>query len=185
MKTYPPIIQTLEQLEEESIERGIPIIGREKGTWLYKKVKELKPRKVLELGTANGYSGCILGSEGAQLTTIEINPQIMKEAEMNFKKYKIAATVLVGDGVEKIKEFAAQSTNREKFDLIFIDFVKNQYFSVLEDSIFLIKKGGYIIADNITFPGCQNYKHAVLTHPQLETEIVLIKDDGLACSRKV
>ena len=79
-------IKDFEKLELKSIEKGIPIIGREKGNWLYNTVLNLKPKKVLEFGTANGYSGIILGSNGARLTTIEIDPKIAKEAKKNFKK---------------------------------------------------------------------------------------------------
>ena len=53
------IIQELEQLEKESIQRGIPIIGSRKGAWLAKKIQGIEHELILELGTANGYSGCI------------------------------------------------------------------------------------------------------------------------------
>jgi len=168
------MIEKLQSLEKESISRGIPIIGPEKGAWLLKKVKELKPKKVLELGTANGYSGIILGSEGAELTTIELNPEIAEEAKENFKKHNIKAKVIVGDAVEEIKKLEG------KFDLVFIDFAKNKYIEVLEDAIRLCK--GFIIADNITMEGCQDFKKAVLNHPELKTEIINIKD-GLSCSQ--
>src|SRR3989344_3029259 len=150
------IIDELQELEQESILRGIPIVGREKGFWLLQKIQEIKPQKILELGTANGYSGIILGSQKGELTTIEINEKIAAEAE------------------EK-KEF---------FDLIFIDFAKRKYLTVLEDCITLVKRNGFIIADNITMEGCQDFKEAVLTHPKLKTEIINIKD-GLSCSEKM
>ena len=66
------ILEKLKSLETESIGRGIPIIGSGKGRFLYEKVLEAKPKKVLELGTANGYSGIILGYLGAKLTTIDV-----------------------------------------------------------------------------------------------------------------
>ena len=78
------VISKLQVLERESIARGIPIIGSKKGSWLLQKVRETKPARILELGTANGYSGCILGSEGAELTTIEVNALIADEARNNF-----------------------------------------------------------------------------------------------------
>lgn len=176
------ILQKLQLLEQESLARGIPILGSKKGTWLLQKVQELKPKRILELGTANGYSGCILGSEGAEFTTIDVNAIIAEEARQNFKKYGIKAQVLVGDAVEIVKRLAKEK--QEYYDLIFIDFAKNRYMNVLENCIKLVRKGGLIIADNITMDGCQDYKEAVLKHPQLKTELIPIKD-GLSSSTKI
>jgi predicted O-methyltransferase YrrM len=172
------VISQLKQLELESISRKIPIIGSEKGRWLLQKVEELKPQKILELGTANGYSGIILASKGAELTTVELNPKIVEEAQDNFKRFNVNAKIIIGDGVEEIKKLD------EQFDLIFIDFAKKKYFQVLNDCLRLIKIGGHIIADNISFDKCQDFKEAVLNHPQLKTEIIEIKD-GLSCSEKI
>ncbi len=176
------ILQHLQPLEQESLARGIPIIGSKKGTWLLKKVQQVKPKKILELGTANGYSGCILGSAGAELTTLEVNVIIAEEARQNFKRYGIKAQVLVGDAVEIVKRLAKEKP--DYYDILFIDFAKKQYNTVLEHCIKLVQKGGLIIADNITMDGCQDYKEAVLRHPQLKTELIPIKD-GLSCSQKI
>ena len=100
------IIKDLASLEQESIARGIPILGREKGTWLWKKIKEVKPKPVLELGTANGYSGIILGSSGVDLTTIEINEKIAEEAMRNFLEHNVNAQVLLGDAIAITNELA-------------------------------------------------------------------------------
>ena len=56
------IISLLQDLENLSISQGIPILGREKGLWLHQKIQQVAPERILELGTANGYSGSILGS---------------------------------------------------------------------------------------------------------------------------
>ena len=175
-------IQQLQPLEQESVARGIPIFGSKKGSWLLKKIQEANPRHILELGTANGYSGCILGSAGAELTTIEVNAIIAEEARQNFKRYGIKAQVLLGDGVEITKRLATEKS--EYYDLIFIDFAKSKYFTVLKDCLKLARKGGFIIADNITMDGCQDYKEAVMKHPQLKTELIAIKD-GLSSSTKI
>ena len=102
----------LKQLEQESIARGIPILGSKKGAWLLQKIQQVKPQQILELGTANGYSGCILGSAGAELTTIEVNAIIAEEARQNFKKYGIKAQVLMGDAVEITKRLAEHGSLR-------------------------------------------------------------------------
>ncbi len=177
------ILEKLRSLEQESIQRGIPILGSEKGAWLYKKVVELEPKRVLELGTANGYSGIILGSTGAELLTIEMDMKIAEEAQKNFSRFGIVATVLVGDAVEQAKILAQDSNNYNYFDIVFIDFAKKQYISVLQECLTMVKKGGYIIADNITMEGCQDFRARVLSHPRLQTELISIKD-GLSCSKK-
>jgi len=174
------IITQLRELEKKSIERGIPIIGSEKGAWLLGKVKEVKPQKILELGTANGYSGTILGSENGKLVTVEMDEKIAEEAAITFSKFNINAEILVGDGVEIVKELA---DNKELFDMIFIDFSKKNYLKVLDNCIKLVKENGLIIADNISFENCQDFKEAVLDNMELETEIINIKD-GLSCSKK-
>lgn len=172
------ILDNLSELEQASIRRKIPIIGREKGSWLLSKVKEIKPKQILELGSANGYSGCILGSDGAELTTIELDLRMGEEAKDNFSKYNINAKVIIGDAAKVITGL------KTDFDLIFIDFSKKSYFKVLGDCLRLTKPKGFIIADNINMPGCQDFKEAVLNHPQLNTGIIDIKD-GLSCSQKI
>ena len=169
------IIEDLSSLELSSIARGIPILGRDKGRWLLEKVKVFQPKSILELGTANGYSGIILGSTGATLTTIEKNPALAGEAKVNFHKHNIVANVIIGDGVEEIKKLS------EYFDIIFIDFAKHKYIKVLEDCLRLTKPTALIIADNITMDGCQDFKKAISNNPKLRTEFVDIKD-GLSCS---
>lgn len=178
------IIEELAELERESEERGIPILGKEKGTWLCYKIQELQPKRILELGTANGYSGCILGSEGAQVTTVEINPTIAAEAKRNFKKFSIMAHVIIDDAVEYLQEMVIDTTNLESFDIIFIDCAKKLYNEVLDDCLRLVKVGGIIIADNITFEECQDFKQRIFDHPRLNTIIVNIKD-GMSCSERL
>ncbi len=174
-------ISDLNKLEKESKERGIPIIGSEKGKWLLDKVKELKPKRILELGTANGYSGIILGSEGAELTTVDVNDKIVEEAMKNYSEFDVNAKIIIGDGVEVVKDLVS---NKEEFNLIFIDFAKKKYLEVLEGCITLVKSGGVIIADNITMEGCLDFKEAVTEHPKLKTKIIDV-GDGLSFSEKV
>ena len=178
------IIDDLKPLEENSIARKIPIIGSDKGIWLLHKIKELKPKNILELGTANGYSGCILGCEDALLTTVELDENIAKEARENFKKYNIAANIIIDDGVAAVKELVLDEANKGSFDLIFIDFAKKKYDEVLEDCIKLVRINGLIIADNISAEGCQDFRHRIFTLPQLKTELVNIKD-GMSCSERL
>ncbi len=174
------IIQKLEVLERESRERGIPIIGFEKGRWLLSFIEKNNPHHILELGTANGYSGIILGSEKAELLTVEKDDKIVAEARENFTHFNINAEVVVGDAVSIVSTMAKNKLNY--FDLIFIDFAKKKYLTVLNDCLTMIKDEGYIIADNITMVGCQDFKEKILYHPSLKTEMINI-GDGLSCSK--
>ncbi len=176
-------ISQLSQLEEQSIRRSIPIIGSEKGKWLLEKVKELQPKKILELGTANGYSGIILGSEGAELTTIEIAEKAAEEAMQNFAEFGINAWIILGDAVKVVKELV-ENHKVGYYDLILIDLAKRQYIDILENCVKLVKRNGFIITDNISSEKCADFREAVLNNPKLKTERIDI-GDGLIFSEKV
>lgn len=172
------ILEELEQLEEESIARGIPIIGSEKGEWLLEQIQKIQPKEILELGTANGYSGIILASEGGNLTTVEKDKKISVEAQKNFSMFGINVRTILGDGEDMMKFF-----DDESFDLVFIDFAKKKYMKVLEEVIRVTKPKGWIIADNITMQDCKDFREAIEKHTKLKTEIIEIKD-GLSISQK-
>jgi predicted O-methyltransferase YrrM len=175
------MLEQLFHLERESINRGIPIIGREKGKWLYKKIQTVQPQEILELGTANGYSGIILGSSGARLLTIEHDSARAREAQQNFRTFSIQATVHVGDAVSYVRALAQDPKNKGRFGIVFIDFAKHKYLTVFADCFFLTKPGGFIIADNITMEGCKDFKDHILREKLLKTELISIQD-GLSCS---
>ncbi len=172
----------LETLEQEAIRRGIPIIGPEKAAWLYEKIKELKPKEILELGTAAGYSGIILGSEGAHLTTVDKSVKIQAEGKENLKMAGVNATVIFADIPTYLKEAAKQQ--QQVFDLIFVDFEKREYLAALPYCIQLVKVGGHIITDNVLMDKSKEFLDVVMDHPQLKTELIEIKD-GLTLSRRI
>ena len=177
------ILDDIKELERESLIRKIPIIGSEKGHWIMKQVETTQPKKVLELGTANGYSGIILGSLGAELITVEKDKYVAEEAKMNFEKYNIHATVVVVDGVSFVDKLVKNKNNLESFDLIFIDFEKRSYIKVLDNLVALLSKHGILIADNISMQKCEDFKNSLLNNSTLSTEFVNIKD-GFSLSHK-
>src|SRR3989338_756480 len=97
-------IQQLDDFALQSRKRGIPIIVSEKAAWLLAFIRQTKPARILELGTANGYSGLLLSSEGGELTTIEINPLAAAEAKDNFQKWHRDVQIVVGDAVALVAE---------------------------------------------------------------------------------
>ncbi|NQV90886.1 methyltransferase domain-containing protein [Candidatus Woesearchaeota archaeon] len=165
------IIEQLKKLEQESIERKVPIIGSEKGRWILDKIKQLKPKTILELGTANGYSGIILASEGAILTTVDTSPHAVQEAMKNFKEFNVTAHVILGDGVKYVEELAQENI---RFDMILLDFANKEYINVLENCIKILSKDGVLVADNIDLPGCYEFKEKIQVHPKLNTEMIKI-----------
>ena len=175
------VVDDLESLGSESVARGIPIIGSEKAEWLLSKVKELNPTRVLELGTANGYSGVVLGSLGARLVTVELDSKVASEAVKNFKTFNIDVEIIIGDGVEVVQRLVGEGA---VFDLIFIDFAKKKYSLVFDGCLKLLRTGGFLIADNIHFDGCKNFKQLVINSNFLDTVVVDIKD-GLSFSKKM
>jgi predicted O-methyltransferase YrrM len=176
------IIAELTQLREESIPRRIPIIEVEKAEWLLNQIKALKPKRILELGTANGYSGCVLGSEGAELVTLEQDPKVAEEAMKNFKDFNINALVIIGDAIEEVEKLV-ESKRENDFNLIFIDIFIKDYHLVLDNCIRLCSENGTIIFDNINNPKGKEFKKQLMNHPKLKTEIIEI-GDGVSISHR-
>src|SRR3972149_3940724 len=108
----------------------LPIIGSKKGRILAEIIREVKPKRVLEVGTLVGYSAILMGKElekDARLITIEIHADEAKTAEENIKRAEIPPTieVLVGDAIKVIPKLKGQ------FDLVFIDAEKSEYIDYL------------------------------------------------------
>ncbi len=169
-------------LEQEAMRRGIPIIGPQKGAWLFEKVRDLRPCEILELGTAAGYSGIILGSTGGHLTTVDKSFPIQAEGKENLARAGINATVIFGDIPTWLKEIT--KTRKEFFDLIFIDFEKKEYCAALPYCLELVKVGGHIITDNVLMEKSKDFLELVMKHPQLKTELIEIQD-GMTCSKRI
>jgi predicted O-methyltransferase YrrM len=137
--------------EIEGVARGrrfLPIVGPNRGQILVKVVREIKPKRVLEVGTLIGYSTILMGKElgsDAHLITIEIDANNAKIAKENIRKAEIspAVEVLVGDAIEIIPKLKGM------FDLVFIDADKAQYLDYLRLIEGKLHKGSVIVADNV------------------------------------
>ncbi len=193
-------ISDLDELDKKCKEKNVPNLGPEKGTWLLNKVQEIseekqskrnkesrEPLKILEFGTAYGYSTIILGSEripgskGAEVTTIDFSEPSIKEAKKNLMAFGTKAKIIFGDGVKIAEELV--KTKKEYYDIIFIDFEKKSYLAVLENCLKMLKHDGWLIADNIKMKEARHFRKAVQDDKRLETEIIEIRD-GMSCSRK-
>lgn len=142
----------LEQLERYAHETYVPVIRREMQSFLKVLLAIKKPMKILEVGTAIGFSTllmCEYGPAGCQITTIENYQKRIPIARENFKKsgYENQITLLEGDAKDILKEL------EESFDLIFMDAAKGQYIHYLPDVLRLLTDGGCLVSDNVMQDG--------------------------------
>ena len=127
-----------------------PVIKDEGALFLEEFIKDKQPNKVLEIGTAIGYSGSLMLNAGAkELITIEINEDSAKKAEENFRNLDLwdRVEILLGDAKDILPKL------NQKFDVIFLDGPKGQYVKYLPSLLSLLQVGGYLIADNVLFRG--------------------------------
>ncbi|MGL4867584.1 MAG: O-methyltransferase [Cetobacterium sp.] len=141
------------EMEAFALEHNVPIITKEVAKYLEFLVSSHNFKNILEIGTAIGYSGTIMGriakKNGGNLTTIEIDEVRYSEALENFKKANLLDSVnlILGDGTVEVKKL------NEKFDFIFIDASKGHYMEFFNDSFARLSDNGMIFIDNIMFRG--------------------------------
>lgn len=188
----------LEKIKEKALQEHIPIIMDDTLEIIEKYMKEIKPKRILEIGTAVGYSAMCFSeflATNGKIDTIERDEERAKEAEENFKKVEVEEKInlYVGDAVEILP------TLDEKYDMIFIDAAKGKYPFFLKEALRMINNNGIIFADNILYKGyvlsdynkhkqrtavrnLREYLKEVSENPNLETEILEV-GDGLAVSK--
>ena len=151
-------------MEEEAQKEDIPIVGPVVGELLYILARITQARRILELGTATGYSGIYLAQacleNGGQLTTIEMNPDLAVEARHNFEKAGVAAQVDIRRG-ESRQVMAAMASAAEQFDFIFMDIDKEFYAPALPLCRQLLNPGGFLLADNAAFNDARDFNQAI------------------------
>ena len=144
---------TILQIEQFAKENNVPIITKEVAKYLEFLIESYNVKKVLEIGTAIGYSGGliakILDKNGGDLTTIEIDEKRYHIALENFRKMGIEKRVntILGDANEVLKNL------NEIYDFVFIDASKGQYRDFFDNAYRLLKENGVIFIDNIMFRG--------------------------------
>ena len=136
--------------------RGVPIIRDESHELLSEIVKDCKPRHILEIGTAVGYSGItMLEASNADLVTIEKLEEMAIEAQKNFEKAGLLSRVKIinNDCSLGLIDLMLDENNLEKFDFIFLDGPKAQYLNMLPSLLSLLAPNGTLVADNVLFRG--------------------------------
>ena len=142
----------LEQLEKEAREDAVPIVRREMQSFLKFLMVAARPKRILEVGTAVGFSAllmCEYNPEPCQIITIENYEKRIPIALDNFKKAgkEEQIELLEGDAAEILP------TLTEPFDFIFMDAAKGQYLHFLPEVLRLLKSGGLLVSDNILQEG--------------------------------
>ncbi len=142
----------LENLEQYALENRVPIIRREMQSFIKMFLALNQPKRILEVGTAIGFSTllmCEYGPKDLEIVTIENYEKRIPIAKENFRKAQREEqiTLLEGDAGEILKELDGS------FDMIFMDAAKGQYINWLPDVMRLMKKGGVLISDNVLQEG--------------------------------
>ena len=192
--------EELQKIKEYALERHIPIIMDDTLEVIDEILTKKKPEKILEIGTAVGYSAMCFSEylvQGGRIDTIERDEQRVLEARENIKKVGVEEKIKIyeGDAVEILQ------TLNEQYDVVFIDAAKGKYPFFLEQALRMLKPDGVILADNILYKGyvmsdynkhkqrtavthLRQYIKEITENPDLETTILEV-GDGLAISKRV
>ncbi len=142
-----------DEIENSARERHIPVILDDSKDELLALVAKTKPKRILEIGTAIGYSGSLMLdiAKDCVLDTVELLEDRREEALSNFKKFGVIDRVnsFLGDA----RELLPQIIKGNIYDLVFIDGPKSKYTEYLNMVLGNIKKGGYVFCDNVLFRG--------------------------------
>lgn len=147
-----PESDIIEEIEKEALESYVPIIRKETQSFLKVLLEMKKPLRILEVGTAVGFSALLMSEympEDGHITTIENYEKRIPVAKENFKRAKKEEkiTLLEGDALEIMK------TLDGPYDFIFMDAAKGQYVYYMPEAIRLLSEGGVLLSDNVLQDG--------------------------------
>ena len=193
--------QFLTELEEEAIRTDVPIIRPSMQSLMRFLLKLHRPARILEVGTAIGFSAILMaeyGPKDCHITTIEKYEKRIPLAKANFEAsgYADKITLLEGDATEILRELEGP------YDMIFMDSAKGQYIHFMPDVLRLLSPGGLLVSDNVmqdgeilesrfavtrrnrTIHGRMREYLFALTHDEKLETVVLPVGDGVTLSIK-
>lgn len=197
-KGYTPF---LNHLEQEALKNRVPIIRREMQSFLKVLLQIKAPKRILEVGTAVGFSTLLMSTYNpadCEIVTIENYEKRIPIAKENFRKAgkEEQITLLEGDAQEILKTLTGS------FDFIFMDAAKGQYINFLPEVLRLLEDGGILLSDNVLQDGdiveshfaverrnrtiykrMREYLYVLKHHELLETSILPL-GDGVTLSIK-
>lgn len=188
-------------MEDYALENNVPIVHPEVAQFLRVLIKSHGVKRILEVGTAIGYSASLMAEaagEGCSIVTIERDENSADTAEKNIREMGFESNIKVirGDALEELEKI------NDKFDLIFLDAAKGHYDHFLPLCIGNLKLNGLLVSDNVLFRGMvatnellirrkitivkrmRKYLEHISNMPELET-VVLPIGDGIALSTKL
>ncbi len=192
----------LGEIYSNARKNGVPVIRPEARELLKTQLLLKKPVRLLEIGTAVGYSSLYMSQfieNEAEITTIELDEQRAEEARNNILKLKKdnIINVIQGDAAEILK-----TLQDDFYDFAFVDAAKGQYINYLPDVMRVVRSGGLIISDNVLQDGdvleshfvvekrnrtihdrMREYLYAITHDDRLDTAILSVAD-GVAISIK-
>lgn len=190
----------LSELEGYAKENHVPIVHPEVGSLITVLGNIIKPKRILEVGTAIGYSAILMSgflqTEGI-IDTIERHETMVERAKTNIKRAGLDNTIniICGDAFEVLKCLD------KKYDMVLLDAAKGQYGEFLPECLRMLKPGGLLISDNVLYKGMvandelvvrrkktivrrmRDYLDSICNNDMLETSIIPI-GDGVALSYK-
>ena len=188
-------------IEKDALLNRVPIIRKETAALLKTMIAMKQPQRILEVGTAVGYSALLMARvmpDDAHITTIEKYEKRLPIARENFRRAGMEERIMLleGDAGEILKELSGP------FDFIFMDAAKGQYIHWLPDILRILAPGGVLMSDNVLQDGTivesryaverrdrtihvrmREYLYLLKHHDELETAILPI-GDGVALSVK-
>lgn len=186
----------------DAVSRKIPVIKPETRELVKTQLLIKKPARILEIGTAVGYSALFMSRyapQGATIDTIELSEERVAEAKKNIasQKKETVITIHQGDAADVLKTLKS-----ETYDFAFVDAAKGQYIYYYPEVMRLVKKGGVIISDNVLQDGevleshflvekrnrtihdrMREYLYTITHDDRLDTAILSV-GDGVALSVK-
>lgn len=142
----------LDELECSALSEGVPIIRKEMQSFIKTLLALKKPQRILEVGTAVGFSTllmCEYSQPEMHITTIENYEKRIPKARENFRRAGCESqiTFLEGDAGQILKELSGS------YDLIFMDAAKGQYIHYMPEAVRLLSDGGILMSDNVLQDG--------------------------------
>ncbi len=142
----------LGRLQSYGYENGYPIIPKDSVALMAVILALVRPKEILELGTAIGFSACFMTDyleKGGRVTTVDRYPEMIEEAKENIIKLGKTNSIRMIEG--DINEVVSSLDG--SFDIIFMDGGKGQYINILPDCLRLLRTGGVLIADDVMLDG--------------------------------
>lgn len=193
--------EILEEIEQEALRDSVPIIRKEMQSFLKVLLAIKRPTRILEVGTAVGFSALLMSEyapEECTITTIENYEKRIPIARENFKRAgkEQKITLIEGDAMEVLTELSGP------YDFIFMDAAKGQYIAYLPEVLRILEPDGVLVSDNVLQDGniiesrfaverrdrtihsrMREYLYTLKHHTDLETSIIPL-GDGTAVSVK-